>query len=173
MFRTPASLRSLFLAVLLVSACGGDGPGESGDPTGPGGDTNGPGSTTAGSFSAQVTGAENMSFTGNALFAVTSNGIFHVYLFSGNPLATVWVKRLGDTPGVGSYPIDGMPYDGEEYWGEAALTGSYYFSLPTSAPGTLTITESSSSRLVGTLEFEGVDDEGQKVTVTASFQATQ
>lgn len=165
---------SLSLLVGLgLAACGGS------DSTGPEDENNG-----QGEFSATVSGPFNASLTGYAwqsgtvVDPQTNQQGWVLYLGSqDNAGSAVYVVRLGDRPGEGSYPLTDLQGQNGDLQNDqfacvisVVLSGGIAFSGIASG-GTLTITSSSSSNVRGSFSFQvrGFDPNTQtEVTATVS-----
>lgn len=160
----------LGITVLLTAACD-----DKDDPSGPQSDRE---------YSATVTGALSESIEGPAFFGTdTSEGepVFVIGLGSQASEHVIALVREGSArPGVGSYDIS----DPFEVQGAGDFTaihivgeGDVLVASFIATSGTLTITESTTSRLRGTFQYEaegfiGEDSEDPvTVTVSGSFDA--
>lgn len=174
MKRFPFHLLLSLLLVLPFAACDSDGDD----------DGNGNGNGDIGDADVTISGDVEGSFSGNAYFVDDSNEDvdFAIGLFSGsittpNTGQIVVLGLDGDRPDEGTYEI-GADED------DTTLSGVYldYTDGATSATlviaqsGTLTISSSSSDRVVGTFTFTGQATSGGAgslgtATVTGSFTA--
>jgi hypothetical protein len=149
-------------AALLTAGCGGDSDDE----------------LSTGSFSAEVSGTVNQSFSGISAFAVQQIGapVGNIFVLTNNttgsgPVFAVNLSMRSDNrPGTGTHQIgaDGsttgaqfIRYSGND---EELL----YFG---SVSGQMTINRSSSDRIEGELNFTGRNSEEQEVSVSVRFNA--
>lgn len=124
------------------------------------GGNGGPGSI--GSSNVTVSGAFSDSFSGSAAFGVAEDGSsFSLAIFEGGfPTtgafggAVIGIGRDGGRPGEGTYPLDASSSGfGAGYASDIGVTtGGTFVGNET---GTLTITSSSSDRIVGSFTFTG------------------
>jgi hypothetical protein len=169
----------LFFSLLLAftfAAC------DSADEDGNGdGNGNGNGGSLIGESNVTITGDIESSFSGSAIFINSddNDGDFTIALFEGTldfegtfEQFTLPIDRVvgfayeGDRPAEGDYQISSLPTESifEGVYIHESDPGS--FALATS--GTLTITSSSSDRLVGSFRFTGpvFTDTGTQDTAT-------
>jgi hypothetical protein len=168
---TLASRSRIALAgVLVLAACGGDGPTDPGDDPGGGGNTTGTRMTAtidgqswaAGSTAGLVTAIQ---------FAPASGG----YIISGiqSPGLSI-VITINNISGPGTYPlgVDAATV----YGGFAGVTGAGTWNTPISgAAGSITITTLTTTRIVGTFNFTATaaagGATGSKVVTNGVFDA--
>jgi hypothetical protein len=166
-----------FAILLLATACGGGG----GDPAGPDPD---PGPAAGEStFSATFTGYTARSITGTAKFSVETSATampgFNLMLGvtdrgTRSPTRILFRRAQAVRPVVGAYPIaDPMRFVPEtEIIAIILIDGDRVGTCQVQAQsGTLTITESSSTRLKGTYSASGVCSGDRTVRVSGSFDA--
>ena len=172
------SLRSalratFFLPLLLLVACD-----SSGDDDGDG--------SRLGNGSASVTGALTSQFSGSAVFTVSEDqqGSGFILLIADTddptedePTEFVTVLRRGERPAVGTYDLE------VDSTNVPVMIAGYYKASGSSetivagVTGTLTITESTSSRVKGSYEFDGgvdTDEDGEldeEAAFSGSFEA--
>ena len=142
-----------------------------------GDDATGPGSLLLGSFSAQVSGAVDASFSGMAIFGSaddflgTGEEVFVLVLEDDTGLREIdLLKTTAGRPGPGTFTIGeylASPLQGEFI--EDGPSETRFFHTGT---GTLTITSSSTQSLEGTLSFTANEEFGSGVVqVQATFNA--
>jgi hypothetical protein len=138
--------------VLLLAACGSDDPFD-------------PGEGETATFQATVSGAVNATLSGFAQFGTIPNEAFVLTLNADDQSGVISVE-LEDTsrPGPGTIQLGGQSSGA---FGFGSIQGGIFFSVE----GNFTITSSSSSALVGTLQFDALTPEGGEVTVSATFTA--
>ena len=154
---------SIFLFVF--SACDNGSPDEDND-TGGG----------IGTFSAEITGAAAVSFSGTATSASSASSPGWGILF-GAPSTGVSVfamaKNAGSRPSNGTYPISraSSSTPDDEYIASLAVNGINYASKN----GTLTITSSSDTEVKGAFNFLAfsIFDTTSTITVDGDFHARQ
>ncbi|MBE0594770.1 MAG: hypothetical protein IH616_20485 [Gemmatimonadales bacterium] len=157
---------------LLLPACS-----DSGSPSG------------QGSFSATVTGDLTLSFTGRAVFAIATQGANQGFAIALERQGATQVDRdvvvlarfNTQRPGVGNYSIVSNSCntctDDDFDAGYVLYRPSGDFGFFASESGTLTITESTAERVVGTLTFDASwvlssdNITARDITITASFTA--
>jgi hypothetical protein len=148
--------------VLLLAACGSDGPAGVGN-----GNNN-----AGGTFQVTVSGAITASFSGSATFVSLAGDNFGLAL-AGAVVGTSQQKlqfngQNAGRPGVGAHTIG----DGTSAGALLVLATVQGMGI-TSNSGTLTITASSSSALQGEATYQGtISSGGGTVTITATFSAT-
>lgn len=144
------------------------------------------GGTNVGNSSVTVTGDITDSFSGNAYFVVDEEDEdvnFAIALISGaitNPNSgqVVALGRDGGRPGTGTYTIDTEGTNTDFHGGYTNYEDESDFSGVVADSGTLQITSSSASRIVGTFTFTGraIDsdapmDTTRTATVEGDFEA--
>lgn len=167
-----------FAMLLLATACGGGG----GDPAGPDPDP-GPAAGGESTFSATFTGYTARSITGKAKFSVETSATampgFNLLLGvtdqgTRSPTRILFRRAQAVRPDVGVYPIA----DPIRFVPESAIIAIVFIDTDRVGTcqvqaqfGTLTITESSSTRLKGTYEASGTCSGDRTVRVSGSFDA--
>lgn len=160
---------TMAVAALALAACSDD------NGTGP--DGNGDG------YNVTITGAVQATAKGQAWFGADEdfegNEVFMLLLGSETSTHTIMLGREGTTrPAVGTYAVtDGELEDG-------SFSGLYIQSIGDdegmmyfTQSGTIQVTESTSSRLKGTIQLQAVslfgdpEDPSERVTITGSFDA--
>lgn len=159
---------TMAVAALALAACGDD------NGTGPGENSDG--------YNITITGAVQATAKGQAWFGADEdfegNEAFVIMLGSETSTHTILLGREGTTrPAVGTYTItDGELEDGSFsglYIQSVGEEGMMYFTQS----GTIQVTESTSSRLKGTIQLQAVslfgdpEDPSERVTITGSFDA--
>ena len=134
-------------AALLLAACGG-----SDSPSGP---NENPGN--AGTFSGTVSGGLSKSVTGQAVFGTSAaEGGFALVLGNEND-GFIFGRDLAGIPAAGAYPVWNFDDESGEDMPTNAIGGVFGLTVGgkdyvcSSTGGTLTISNSSSTRLQGTL----------------------
>lgn len=152
-----------------------------------GGDSTGPEEEEFGSFSVTISGLVTDSFEGEAVFGEatdpdTNEEVWVLWLTDESEEKLVYLVRLSDRPGNGTYPFSDL--NQEEFSAgdlaglmiaQVAETSTAIFS---STGGSLVVTGSSSTRMEGTftIQAEGIvmagseATEGQ-ITITGEFDA--
>jgi hypothetical protein len=167
------AVRVVTLALaLLLPACS-----DSGGPAG------------QGSFSATVTGDLTNSFTGRAVFGIATQGANQGFAIALERQGATQVDRdvvilarfNTQRPGIGTYSIVSSACDtctDDDFdAGYVLYRPSGDFAFFASESGTLTITESSADRIVGTLNFDATwilssdNITARDIAITASFTA--
>lgn len=165
--------RSIVLALaLLAPACS---------------DSGGP--SDQGSFAATVTGDLSLSFTGRAVFGIATQGTQQGFLIALERQGSTEVDRdvvvlarfNTQRPAVGTYDIVSSSCntctDDDFDAGYVLYRPSGDFAFFASETGTLTITESTAERIVGTLSFDAAwvlsseNITARDITITASLTA--
>ena len=149
----------LFLTTLAFAACDDDG-------TGPGDIGDGNGDDQIGEFTASISGDVSESATGGTFFSVDESGSWGIFL-GGEETddSAVWLFGEGGRPGTGTHTFD-VDTDLGAFYVHGA-TGTAYFA----DAGTVTVTQSSTTRVTGSFQFTASDIEGGTVTVSGSFNA--
>lgn len=154
--------RSTFVLIttLALAACGGDeGDGDCEGPTCPGGDDD------LGTMSATVTGDVSESFSGEGFFIADDvDNSWGFYLGDDDENASaIWFWGEGGRPGTGTrtLTLDGTTGG----WYVHGGTGAFYWA----ESGTVSITTSSASRMVGSFDFTGTDMNGGEVSIEGTF----
>jgi hypothetical protein len=142
-----------------------------------------------GSFTASITGDLTASLTGRAVFGVATQGTNQGFVIALERQGSSQVDRdvivMGrlntQRPGEGTYPIVscvGGTCGADDFdAGYVFYRTSGDFAFFSSDAGTLTITESSAEKIVGTITFDGVwvlsseSVTARDITITASFTA--
>ena len=150
-------------------------------------DSGGP--SNQGSFSATVTGDLSLAFTGRAVFGVATQGTQQGFLIALERQGSTQVDRdvvvlarfNTQRPAAGTYAIVSSSCntctDDDFDAGYVLYRPSGDFGFFASETGTLTITESTAERIVGTLSFDAVwvlssdNITARDITVSASFTA--
>lgn len=161
--------RTIFTALAAISlvACG-----DSRDPSGPGDDYG---------FELAVSGDMTAELEGDAFFGedTGANGepVFAILLMNEDEESMVLLAKPGtQRPGVGSYTFAVEP--GNSSWSGALTStdGDELLGFFIAESGTITITESTATRLRGTIQFQGSGFVGDleieaDVTVSGEFDA--
>lgn len=147
----PTFVLALVLA-LVLSACGSD------DPTGPG-------EGASGTFQATLSGDVTASLTGGAMFTTVPGEAFVLNFSTGDASGSMGIEleELG-RPGTGTIQL-GSSTSGA--YGYGVVGNTLFFS----ESGSVTITSSSSTALVGTFQFEAQTPTADEITVTGTFSA--
>jgi hypothetical protein len=124
-------------------------------------DGDGNGGGTVGEGQVTVTGDIDRSFSGSAVFGAYPEGGFEIALFEGSSAENPTGQFLtlgsdGGVPDEGTYDINDLG-TGDTVFGvyQTDTSSSSGFISVFAESGTLTITSSSSDRLVGSFSFEG------------------
>ena len=117
------------------------------------------------SVGASVTGNVSSSLKGSGWFNEGTDRQTQVFMVSatdstgGTPQSIILMRRGGGRPNVGTYPLHFRVLDDPAdvgYSGTYSRQGNGMSDSYGSLSGTLTITESTSDRVVGSFQFEGV-----------------
>jgi hypothetical protein len=154
-----------------------------------GNDATGPEESAQGSFNVTVSGGVSASFSGIAwqsgtiIDATTNERGWVLYLTTtdSNDASSVFVVRMGDRPGSGSYSLIDLTGSGDLENGDfggittVGIGGGLVFA-GASTGGTVTITSSSEGRVEGSINFQitGFDPSSQQevtATVSGTFNA--
>ena len=143
-------------SVVLLAACGGDGPT--------------PPKPSVGSFTAAVSGTASKNLNGQAGFLVTAN-LFSIALNSSSETGSIQFSRLSGIPATGDYSLD--PNSAPNSGAFAALYSAGGQENYIATTGRLTITSASADRVQGTFHFTGAGGASgtATVTITGTFDA--
>jgi hypothetical protein len=157
----------LLVAALVGLGCNGDS-----NPFGTPDDPDDGGALTDGTFRATISGAASATFTGTAYFASTSEAFTMTLSGVGDPVGGIGLTRLGvGRPLTGAHSVRAV--SSQNLWG-SGYVGSTANSFVSSS-GTLDVNSSSTTLLVGTVQFQANGNFSGipgTVTVTATFRAT-